>query len=295
MPIKVSGPISMQDIVDEFGGDAPHNLDEYYRGGSRVPNANINVNVPTSGAIAVGNFYGASKIIYFTIEMFGGGGAGGNGYENGGDPNTRPGDGQPTGILLKSDFDNGVFNFITSASGGNAGLHGTLGATAGGSGAVGSFGTGGNAGGALNTASPAADFSKFGSGGGGGGGDQGSSGGSFFGIISYGGGDNAGKAGAGGSAGSTSLQTIEIDTGVEYVLMVGAGGDQQSGFGNHLGANGVPGYLRYKVSTDGNTNEWTQVIEPLRVNNNAADYTMRRAYLFKLNDSGEPLAPQFIS
>ena len=295
MPIKVSGPISMQDIVDEFGGDAPHNLDEYYRGGSRVPNANINVNVPSSGAIAVGNFYGASKIIYFTIEMFGGGGAGGNGYENGGDPNTRPGDGQPTGILLKSDFDNGVFNFITSASGGNAGLHGTLGATAGGSGAVGSFGTGGNAGGALNTASPAADFSKFGSGGGGGGGDQGSSGGSFFGIISYGGGDNAGKAGAGGSAGSTSLQTIEIDTGVEYVLMVGAGGDQQSGFGNHLGANGVPGYLRYKVSTDGNTNEWTQVIEPLRVNNNAADYTMRRAYLFKLNDSGEPLAPQFIS
>lgn len=295
MPIKVSGPISMQDIVDEFGGDAPHNLDEYYRGGSRVPNANINVNVPTSGAIAVGNFYGASKIIYFTAEMFGGGGAGGNGYENGGDPNTRPGDGQPTGILLKSDFDNGVFNFITSASGGNAGLHGTLGATAGGSGAVGSFGTGGNAGGALNTAAPAADFSKFGSGGGGGGGDQGSAGGSFFGIISYGGGDNAGKAGAGGSAGSTNLQTIEIDTGVEYVLMVGAGGGQQSGFGNHLGANGVPGYLRYKVSTDGNTDEWTQVIEPLRVNNNAADYTMRRAYLFKLNDSGEPLAPQFIS
>jgi len=295
MPIKVSGPISMQDIVNEFGGDAPHNLDEYYRGGSRVPNANINVNVPSSGAIAVGNFYGASKIIYFTIEMFGGGGAGGNGYEDGGDPNTRPGDGQSTGILLKSDFDNGVFNFITSASGGNAGLHGTLGAEAGGTGAVGSFGTGGNAGGALNTAAPAADFSKFGSGGGGGGGDQGSSGGSFFGIISYGGGDNAGKAGAGGSAGSTRLQTIEIDTGVEYVLMVGAGGDQQSGFGNHLGANGVPGYLRYKVSTDGNTNEWTQVIEPLRVNNNADDYTMRRAYLFKLNDSGEPLAPQFIS
>jgi hypothetical protein len=295
MPIKISGPISMQDIVNEFGGDAPHNLDEYYRGGSRVPNANINVNVPSTGAIAVGDFYGASKVIYFTIEMFGGGGAGGNGYEDGGDPNTRPGDGQPTGILLKSNFDNGVFNFITSASGGNAGLHGTLGATAGGDGAIGSFGTGGNAGGALNTAAPAADFSKFGSGGGGGGGDQGSSGGSFFGIISYGGGDNSGKAGAGGSSGSTNLQTIEIDTGVEYVLMVGAGGDQQSGFGNHLGANGVPGYLRYKVSTDGNTNEWTQVIEPLRVNNNAADYTMRRAYLFKLNDSGEPLAPQFIS
>ena len=295
MPIKVSGAISMQDIVNEFGGEAPHNLNEYYRGGSRVPNANINVNVPSSGAIAVGDFYGASKVIYFTIEMFGGGGAGGNGYENGGDPNTRPGDGQATGILLKSDFDNGVFNFITSASGGTAGLHGTLGAEAGGTGAVGSFGTGGNAGGALNTAAPAADFSKFGSGGGGGGGDQGSAGGSFFGIISYGGGDNAGKAGAGGSAGATNLQTIEIDTGVEYVLMVGAGGGQQAGFGNHLGASGVPGYLRYKVSTDGNSNEWTQALEPSRVNNNAADYTMRRAYLFKLNDSGEPLAPQFIS
>ena len=294
MPIKVSGPISMQDIVNEFGGETPHSINEYYRGGNRVPNANINVNVPSSGAIAVGDFYGASKIIYLTLEMFGGGGAGGNGFEDGGDPGTRPGDGQATGILLKSDFDNNNFNFITSASGGTAGLHGSLGATAGGSGAVGSFGSGGNSGGALNTAAPAADFSKFGSGGGGGGGDLGSSGGSFFGIISYGGGDNAGKAGAGGSAGSNNLQTIEIDPGVEYVLMVGAGGGRQSGFGNHLGASGVPGHLRYKVSTDGNSNTWTQVIEPSRVNNNAADYTMRRAYLFKLNDSGAPLAPIFI-
>lgn len=295
MPIKVSGPLTIKDIADEFGGAEPHSLSEYYRGGTRVPNANINSNVPTSGAISVGDFYGASKVIYLTLDMYGGGGAGGNGYEDGGDPNTRSGDGQATGILLKSDYDNNVFNFITSASGGTAGLHGTLGATAGGTGTVGSFGTGGNVGGALNTAAPAADFSKFGSGGGGGGGDVGSSGGSFFGIISYGGGDNAGKAGAGGSAGATSLQTIEIDTGVEYVLMVGAGGAQQSGFGNHLGASGVPGYLRYKVSTDGNSNPWTQILEPSRVNNNAADYTLRRAYSFKLNDSGAPLAPTLIS
>ena len=295
MPIKVSGPLTIKDIADEFGGAEPHSLSEYYRGGTRVPNANINSNVPTSGAISVGDFYGASKVIYLTLDMYGGGGAGGNGYEDGGDPNTRPGNGQATGILLKSDYDNNVFNFITSASGGTAGLHGTLGATAGGTGAVGSFGTGGNVGGALNTAAPAADFSKFGSGGGGGGGDQGSSGGSFFGIISYGGGDNSGKAGAGGSAGATNLQTIEIDTGVEYVLMVGAGGARQSGFGNHLGASGVPGYLRYKVSTDGNSNEWTQILEPSRVNNNVADYTLRRAYSFRLNDSGAPLAPTLIS
>jgi hypothetical protein len=294
MPIKVSGPISMQDIVNEFGGATPHNINEYYRGGNRVPNANINTKVPTSGAISVGDFYGASKVIYLTLEMFGGGGAGGNGYEDGGDPNTRPGDGQATGIMLRSSFDSGNYSFITSASGGRAGLHGSLGATAGGAGAIGSFGTGNNSGGALNTAAPAADFSKFGSGGGGGGGDLGSAGGSFFGIISYGGGDNAGKAGAGGSSGTTKLETIEIDTGVEYVLLVGAGGGQQSGFGNHLGASGVPGYLRYKVSTDGNSNAWTQAIEPSRVNNNAADYTMRRAYSFKLNASGAPLAPIFI-
>jgi hypothetical protein len=295
MPIKVSGPISMQDIVNEFGGETPHSINEYYRGGSRVPNANINANIPQTGAISVGNFYGASKVIYLTLEMFGGGGAGGNGYEDGGDPNTRPGDGQATGIMLKSSFDSGNYNFITSASGGTAGLHGSLGATAGGSGSVGFFGTGNNAGGALNSAAPAADFSKFGSGGGGGGGDVGANGGSFFGIISYGGGDNAGKAGAGGAAGATKLETIEIDTGVEYVLLVGHGGDQQSGFGNHLGANGVPGYLRYKVSTDGNSNPWTQVLEPSRVNNNAADYTLRRAYSFKLNASGAPLAPILIS
>ena len=47
-------PIGIQTIVNEFGGDAPHAISEYYRGGPEVgPN---NTDVPTSGTIALSNF-----------------------------------------------------------------------------------------------------------------------------------------------------------------------------------------------------------------------------------------------
>ena len=90
MPIKVSGPLTIKDIADEFGGAEPHSLSEYYRGGTRVPNANINSNVPTSGAISVGDFYGASKVIYLTLDMYGGGGAGGRMVAHGERPRCLP-------------------------------------------------------------------------------------------------------------------------------------------------------------------------------------------------------------
>ena len=35
MPITSSGQIKLEDdVVDEFGGSAPHAISEYYRGGS---------------------------------------------------------------------------------------------------------------------------------------------------------------------------------------------------------------------------------------------------------------------
>lgn len=67
MAVKSSGAISIQDIVNEFGGNAPHALNEYYRGG-RVPNVSENSNVPTEGAISLDDFYGAVNIFELTIS-----------------------------------------------------------------------------------------------------------------------------------------------------------------------------------------------------------------------------------
>lgn len=67
MPLPSSGVISLNDIQTEFGGTNPIGLDEYYRGGSNVPNITANNSIPTSGAIALSNFYGARVASYVSI------------------------------------------------------------------------------------------------------------------------------------------------------------------------------------------------------------------------------------
>lgn len=62
MALQNSGAISINDIVGEFGGTAPHSISEYYRGGTEVGSSNTNV--PTSGAIALSEFYGASDVTF---------------------------------------------------------------------------------------------------------------------------------------------------------------------------------------------------------------------------------------
>lgn len=57
MPVPSSGPVSISDLVDEFGGTAPHSMSEYYRNGGNVPSNNTNV--PTSGAFGLSNARGA--------------------------------------------------------------------------------------------------------------------------------------------------------------------------------------------------------------------------------------------
>ena len=64
MPCPASGQISIQDIVDEFGGSAPHKMSEYYRNGGEIPSNNTNV--PESGAISLTNFYSAVNEIQHT-------------------------------------------------------------------------------------------------------------------------------------------------------------------------------------------------------------------------------------
>jgi hypothetical protein len=70
MPIPGPGPaISIQTIVDEFGGIAPHSLNEYYRSGGLVPDIPANSAIPTSGIIAIGNFYGSSSRITVNLTI----------------------------------------------------------------------------------------------------------------------------------------------------------------------------------------------------------------------------------
>lgn len=52
------------DVAAFFGGTAPHNISEYYRGGSYVQNITKNNGVPTSGAIDLTDFIGSGKSNY---------------------------------------------------------------------------------------------------------------------------------------------------------------------------------------------------------------------------------------
>lgn len=254
MAIKTSGPISIQDIVNEFGGTAPHSLNEYYKGGTYVPVAPQNANVPTQGAISLENFYGASKIIYITYEMWGAGGTGGRGYENQGAPSgSRAGAGKPTGVMTRSRYDALVaagsdFNslsssdFVIYAQGGAGGLNGNLGSPYNGSaGEASDFGAGG-AGGSPNSAGSNPTWGHWGAAGGGGGGDNGST--SYLNLYGK---DAAGAAGSGGLAAAKTTGTSAIDPG-QYVLFVGGAGPQYSG-GNHDGGFGMPGYLKFSLSS----------------------------------------------
>ena len=76
MAVTSSAPISITNLVTEFGGSTPHALTEYYRGGSLVPNTTANNSVPTSGAISLTDFFGAtasgetSDTLTLTIASF---------------------------------------------------------------------------------------------------------------------------------------------------------------------------------------------------------------------------------
>jgi len=53
--------ISINSLVGEYGGSAPHSMSEYYKGGGLVANHSNNANVPTSGTISLSNFHGQSN------------------------------------------------------------------------------------------------------------------------------------------------------------------------------------------------------------------------------------------
>jgi len=61
MVLQTSGQITLADVQSEFGGGAPININEYYRGGTYVPDTAANSNIPTSGQISLSNFYGGDS------------------------------------------------------------------------------------------------------------------------------------------------------------------------------------------------------------------------------------------
>lgn len=70
--MAIPGPgtaISMNTIATEFGGTVPHSLSEYYRGGGLVPNTPGNAAIPTSGQIAMGNFYGSANRVAIPLTI----------------------------------------------------------------------------------------------------------------------------------------------------------------------------------------------------------------------------------
>tara|TARA_Y100001972_G_scaffold28294_1_gene34806 strand:- start:288 stop:1409 length:1122 start_codon:yes stop_codon:yes gene_type:complete len=64
MACPADGQISVQSLVDEFGGSPPHALTEYYRNAGLVPGNNTNV--PESGQFALTNCYSAVNEIQHT-------------------------------------------------------------------------------------------------------------------------------------------------------------------------------------------------------------------------------------
>lgn len=57
MTLQSSGAISLDNIRAEFGGSTPVNLNDYYRSGAIVSNSVVNNNIPTTGSIALSDFY----------------------------------------------------------------------------------------------------------------------------------------------------------------------------------------------------------------------------------------------
>jgi len=66
MALQSSGKISFSQIQGEFGGSNPISLSEYYRGGGLVTLNNLNI--PTSGAIRLSQFYNGTKLFQYTIN-----------------------------------------------------------------------------------------------------------------------------------------------------------------------------------------------------------------------------------
>ena len=214
MSIQTSGTISLSDIQTELGGVNPISLSEYYRGGPYT--TSNNTNVPTSGAITLSNFYGATSTIDLTYAIIGGGGEGGGGSYGG------------TGGSGGSSFFSGS-GFTTVVSvGGTGGV--ATGFYTGQSGASSVYGVGGAGGLNSNSGNQSPGYpapsTSYGAGGGGGGSAP---------FSAY-------NGGGGGGASTRKTGTISVVPGITINVTIGAGGALIGG-----GGNGASGYATFSV------------------------------------------------
>ena len=129
MPLQSSGAISLANIATEFSDTAPHSLSEFYRGGAKVPDSAANTNIPQSGTISLGNFYGAQSVVAFQLEYLviaGGGGStngggGGGGYRTNLSGESSGGGGGAEGSLFVL---TGNLYTVTIGAGGSVGSNG---------------------------------------------------------------------------------------------------------------------------------------------------------------------------
>jgi hypothetical protein len=71
MPTQSSGPISFADLRNFLGTGAPTSFNQFYRGGTYVPNIVPNDHVPTAGEINIQEMYSTwvLKTLTFTINV----------------------------------------------------------------------------------------------------------------------------------------------------------------------------------------------------------------------------------
>lgn len=235
------GDISIgADIAAEHGGDVPHALSEYYRGGARVPNINIpgitlNTNIPLSGRpLSLSNFYGSQKTISVTYEIIGGGGGGGAGRDDD--------QGRNRGLYIPPGGNSSIMfggTTVVFAAGGQSGISfADNRLTPGGNGESTIYGAGGLRG---NNNSAGTNAVGFGAGGGGGGGDAG-------GLF-----DSSGNRGDGGKAGTLVTGIINAPSGTTLSIVIGLG--QAGHKSNYFGGNGRSGFAR--ITFDGQIFEFT--------------------------------------
>jgi hypothetical protein len=270
MTLPLSGPISLQDIQQEFEGPAsPISLSQYYKGGAYVHPYSIAPNVPYAGnAISLSDFYGAAKytpifrtqtltngetftapttlisdLKFFIVSSFGGNGGndvygGYGGYPGSqvvGNVAANPGD-----VFVASIGGPGGNGASSSEGGGGAGgtggALGYSGGVGGGAGNSGYSGAGGGGGGATAVTKNGTPIVVAGGGAGGGGGGQFSSGQPSQGYASSGtivGGAGVTHSGDGGGSGGGGGGQLGGAGGASV------GGDQGS-YSGSSGANLVP-------------------------------------------------------
>jgi len=241
MALPPSGPLSLSQIQTEFGGSNPISMSEYYRGGPFV--TTNNTNVPTSGTIAISNFYNAVKQFAFTIS---------SNYTtpqnlrslalaagwNGADPvlatNTAIISSNTTGtaaLTISGSFPAGVI-FVNNGTivgmGGAGGIGGP------------SFGNGGAGGTALSVSTAVSVNNGSGTIAGGGGGGGGGSAGGSGGILGGGGGGGGGRTGLTNSAaGAGGVTTVTGGAGTAGTFSAaGSGGSPARSQGGAGGAGG---------------------------------------------------------